>query len=142
MKHALADQPAAAVAGNLSVPNKSAHQSRRPTLLPQVIPNPPLWLRMPGLATTATFMAVLLLWEGLVHVFTIPSFLLPAPTAILESFGAVGPARWATHIWATLRVAIMGFGLAICVAIPLAMVMMRSPFLSKTLYSLLGGVFI
>ncbi len=41
------------------------------------------------------------------------------------------------HVWATLRVALMGFGLSILIAIPLAIVLVRSPFLSKTLYPLL-----
>lgn len=105
--------------------------------MPTTSQSVPLWARIPGLTTAATFLTVLLVWEAAVRLFAIPSFLLPAPSAILASFGAVGPARWATHIWATLRVAVMGFGLAICVAIPLAAVMMRSPFLSKTLYPLL-----
>lgn len=97
----------------------------------------PRWSRIPGLTTAATFLAVLLVWEGAVRAFAIPSFLLPAPSAIIGSFSAVGPARWAAHVWATLRVAMMGFGLAIIVAIPLAMVMMRSAFLARTLYPLL-----
>lgn len=109
----------------------------RPAATPTPAAVPSLWSRIPGLTTVATFLTVLLLWEGVVRAFAIPSFLLPAPSAIIGSFGAVGPARWATHVWATLRVAVMGFGLAIVVAIPLAMVMMRSAFLSKTLYPLL-----
>ena len=109
----------------------------RPAATPAPAPVPSLWSRIPGLTTAATFLTVLLVWEGAVRLLSIPSFLLPAPSAIAASFGAVGPSRWATHVWATLRVAVMGFGLAIIVAIPLAMVMMRSAFLSRTLYPLL-----
>ncbi|OWJ73871.1 ABC transporter permease [Haematobacter massiliensis] len=99
------------------------------------------WLRqigrLPGLATLATLIGTVLLWEAMVHLFTIPSYLLPAPSTILAAFPAIGAERWMQHIWSTLRVALLGFGLSIVVAIPLAVVMMRSPFLSRTLYPLL-----
>jgi NitT/TauT family transport system permease protein len=92
---------------------------------------------IPGLTTAATLISVVALWELATRAFDIPAYLLPAPSAIFQSFAAIGLERWLTHIWATLRVAILGFGLAIVVSIPLAMIMMRSAFLSKTLYPLL-----
>ncbi|MTH76885.1 ABC transporter permease [Paracoccus aestuariivivens] len=92
---------------------------------------------LPGVATGATLIGTVLLWELVARAFAIPSYLLPAPSAILNSFAAIGFERWLTHIWSTLRVAILGFGLAIAVSVPLAMVMMRSAILSKTLYPLL-----
>lgn len=92
---------------------------------------------LPGFTTAATLFGTVILWEMAVRLFTIPSFLLPAPTAILDAFAAIGFDRWVQHVWATLRVAILGFGLAIAVSVPLAMVMMRSALLSKTLYPLL-----
>ncbi|MFT3689693.1 ABC transporter permease [Paenirhodobacter sp.] len=99
------------------------------------------WLRqigrLPGLSTVATLVVVVLIWEAVVRLLAIPSFLLPAPSAIFGSFAAIPASRWALHIWATLRVALLGFGLSILVAIPLAVIMMRSPFLSRTLYPLL-----
>lgn len=137
MSQTLPDQPRASVPPAPPARTVPKRPDPRPAAKPAQTVAPSLWSRIPGLTTAATFLTVLLLWEGAVRLFAIPSFLLPAPSAILGSFGAVGPARWATHVWATLRVAVMGFGLAICVAIPLAMVMMRSPFLSKTLYPLL-----
>ncbi|TJZ94252.1 ABC transporter permease subunit [Paracoccus gahaiensis] len=137
MSQTLPDQPRASVPPAPPARTVPKRPDPRPAAKPAQTVAPSLWSRIPGLTTAATFLTVLLLWEGAVRLFAIPSFLLPAPSAILGSFGAVGPARWATHVWATLRVAVMGFGLATCVAIPLAMVMMRSPFLSKTLYPLL-----
>lgn len=104
---------------------------------PAAIPARARLARVPGLTTAATFLTVLLVWEAAVRMLAIPSYLLPAPTAILASFSAIGLDRWLTHVWATLRIAVLGFGLAICVSIPLAMVMMRSAFLTKTLYPLL-----
>ncbi|MDS9469407.1 ABC transporter permease [Paracoccus sp. MBLB3053] len=93
--------------------------------------------RLPGFATGLTLVGTILLWEAATRLFSIPSYLLPAPSAILNAFTAIGLERWLTHIWSTLRVALLGFGLAIAVSIPLAMVMMRSAILSKTLYPLL-----
>nr|WP_272835620.1 ABC transporter permease subunit [Paracoccus aestuarii] len=137
MEPAVTEQPRAATS---PVPPLRSARTRAPAPpSPPAAANarPPRLARIPGLTTAATFLTVLLVWEGAVRALAIPSFLLPAPSAIIGSFGAVGPARWATHIWATLRVAVMGFSLAILVAIPLAMVMMRSAFLSRTLYPLL-----
>jgi NitT/TauT family transport system permease protein len=91
----------------------------------------------PGLATTGSLIAVLVFWETIARGLAIPSYLLPTPSSILQSFSSIGADRWMVHIWATLRVALVGYVLSIVIAIPLAIVMMRSPFLSKTLYPLL-----
>lgn len=80
---------------------------------------------------------LLLFWEGATRLFAIPSFLLPAPSAILAAAIAVPPGIWFGHIWATLRVALMGFGLAMAVSIPLAVCLASSKFLSRTVYPLL-----
>jgi len=80
---------------------------------------------------------LLLFWEGAARLFAIPSFLLPAPSAILAAAIAVPPGIWFGHIWATLRVALMGFGLAMAVSIPLAVCLASSKFLSRTVYPLL-----
>ena len=39
-----------------------------------------------------------------------------------------------THLWATLRVALMGFVLSIVIAIPLSIGMMRSQLMNRVLY--------
>ncbi|WP_216671087.1 ABC transporter permease [Mangrovicoccus sp. HB161399] len=93
--------------------------------------------QMPGLATLLTLAGTVAFWEISVRLFAVPSYLLPAPSAILGTFGVIGWDRWATHVIATLRVALMGFGLSILIAIPLAVLMMRVQILSRTLYPLL-----
>jgi NitT/TauT family transport system permease protein len=80
---------------------------------------------------------LLLFWEGATRLFAIPSFLLPAPNDIRAAAIAVPPGIWLGHIWATLRVALMGFGLAVAVSIPLAVCLASSKFLSRTVYPLL-----
>ncbi|MQT15518.1 ABC transporter permease [Rhizobiales bacterium Sp-1] len=91
----------------------------------------------PGFAAIGAIVVVIVVWELATRLFAIPSYLVPAPSAILRSFGAIDAGHWMVHVWATLRVALMGFALSILIAIPLAIVLVRSPFLSKTIYPLL-----
>ncbi len=80
------------------------------------------------------FISLVLLWELICRVGQVPTFILPSPSAIVASFFDVDVGRWLGHLWATLRVALMGYLLSIFIAIPLAIAMMRSELLSRTLY--------
>ncbi len=80
------------------------------------------------------FVALIIVWEAGCRIGKVPTFILPSPSAIVEAFFAVDFTRWLSHLWATLRVALMGFVLSIAIAIPLAIAMMRSELLSRTLY--------
>jgi NitT/TauT family transport system permease protein len=88
-------------------------------------------------APPLAFIGLILLWEGAVRLFKIPSFLLPAPSAILQALLATPLSVWLGHIWATLRVALMGYALAIGVSVPLAVALASSRVLSRTLYPIL-----
>lgn len=90
-----------------------------------------------GLAPWLFFVALITLWEAVCRIFSLPAYVLPAPSAITEAFFNVEMSRWFTHLWATLRVALMGFVVSVLVAIPIAIAMMRSELLSRTLYPLL-----
>ena len=83
------------------------------------------------------FVGLILLWELVCRVFELPTYVLPAPSEIGKAFFDVEFSRWMMHLWATLRVALMGFALSIVISIPLAIAMMRSEFLSRTLYPML-----
>jgi NitT/TauT family transport system permease protein len=76
-------------------------------------------------------------WEGACRIFHIPSFLLLSPSAIVIAGLDVSPAQWLSNIGATLRVAVMGYILAIIVSIPLAVALVNSRFLSRTLYPII-----
>ncbi|MCF2946979.1 ABC transporter permease [Paraglaciecola aquimarina] len=89
------------------------------------------------LLPSLTLLALLPIWETAVYIFEIPNFLLPAPSEIMQAFLNVEWSRWSTHLWATLRVAILGFLMSLCISIPLAVIMVRSKFLAKTIYPLL-----
>jgi NitT/TauT family transport system permease protein len=80
---------------------------------------------------------LILVWELATWFFAIPSFLLPAPSAIVRAAFDTPLSVWGGHIWATLRVALMGYGLAIIVSVPLAIGLASSRFLSRTLYPIL-----
>jgi NitT/TauT family transport system permease protein len=88
-------------------------------------------------APPLAFVGLILVWEGAARLFTIPSFLLPAPSAILQAMLATPLSVWLGHIWATLRVALMGYALAILVSVPLAVGLASSRLLSRTLYPML-----
>ena len=80
------------------------------------------------LAPAAAFVGLIVIWEGACRLFAIPSFLLPSPSAIVRAGLEVSATQWLGHISATLRVALMG---------PLAVALVNSRFLSRTLYPIL-----
>lgn len=89
------------------------------------------------IAPAAAFVALLLLWEAAVRLLAIPSFLLPAPSVVMQAMLATPLPVWLGHIWATLRVALMGYALAIAISVPLAVALASSRLLSRTLYPIL-----
>ncbi len=94
-------------------------------------------IAMPVVLPLLTFAVILVLWESATRVFAIPSFILPAPTRIIEGFSAVPPARWGAHVWATLRVALIGYLVAIVVSLPIAVGLAKSRLMSRAFYPLL-----
>ncbi len=89
------------------------------------------------LAPATAFVALIVVWEGACRLFHIPSFLLPSPSAIVAAGLEVSAMQWLTNISATLRVALMGYVVAIAVSIPLAVALANSRLLSRTLYPIL-----
>lgn len=94
-------------------------------------------LHAPALLPAATFLAILIVWELACRLFAIPSFILPSPTRIVDGFGSIQITRWLDHIWATLRVAMIGYFVSIAVAIPIAVMLTRSAMLSRALYPII-----
>ncbi len=88
-------------------------------------------------APLLAFIALLLVWEIGCRVFKVPAFLVPTPLAIIEGAREQSFYVWLTQTWATLRVALMGYALAIVISIPLAMAFASSKLLSRTLYPLI-----
>lgn len=95
-----------------------------------------LWVlqQMNRFAPALFFIALVCLWEVACVLGDVPNYILPSPSAIISAFFNVEFSRWMTHLWATLRVALMGFALSIAIALPLSICMIRSQLLNRILY--------
>jgi NitT/TauT family transport system permease protein len=123
----------------MSSPPISAAASSQPPPQREALTSPGMAIqaRLNRWAPFISFAVLIAAWEGAAQLFEVPSYLLPAPSAIVKAAGDTSPVVWAGHIWATLRVALMGYALAILVSVPLAMVLASSRLLSRTIYPLL-----
>ncbi|PVB60484.1 ABC transporter permease [Labrenzia sp. 011] len=113
-------------------------EASRPT--PSVQPRLPLGerlLRTPVVLPLVTFLLLLVLWESCTRLFSVPSYILPSPSRIVLGFESVSAGRWAEHIWATLRVALLGYLVSFAVSLPIAVGLAKSRLLSGALYPLL-----
>ncbi|WP_163269518.1 ABC transporter permease [Chelativorans alearense] len=94
-------------------------------------------LHAPGLLPATTFILLLLVWEASCRLFEIPTFVLPAPSRILGGFDSIAVTRWVDHVWATLRVALIGYIASIAIALPIAVLLARSEIMSRAIYPIL-----
>jgi NitT/TauT family transport system permease protein len=85
---------------------------------------------------TVTLLALVVLWEVLARWSGIPSWLLPAPSAIGEAM-VDWRSELTVHFMVTLYEVLVGFALSIVVSIPLAVAVVYSPFLQNTIYPIL-----
>ncbi|TNC08341.1 ABC transporter permease [Methylobacterium terricola] len=91
------------------------------------------------LLTPAVYAVCLIAWEGLVHGFAIPSWLLPAPSQIMAAALAWGP-ELAANAFVTLRETLAGFLLALALSLPLAGLIAFNALARRSLYPLLLGL--
>jgi NitT/TauT family transport system permease protein len=89
-----------------------------------------------ALVPAVTLVAALLLWEGATRAFSIPRFIMPAPSAILSE-GWAWRYRFIEHSWVTLYETLGGFALSIAVGVPLAVLIVYSPLLRGAIYPLI-----
>ncbi|UHS57287.1 ABC transporter permease [Agrobacterium vaccinii] len=77
--------------------------------------------------------AIIVLWEGMVRGFAIPSILLPAPSAIfLRLIGSI-PILWADFRQTFLKAVLTGYVLGCSLGFAVAIIIDRSPFLQRGL---------
>lgn len=96
------------------------------------------WLDAPAVLPVGTFVLVVAFWEIACHLFAIPTYMLPAPSRILTTgFSEITALRWLDHVWATLRVALLGYIISIAISLPIAIVLTKSKMLSRALYPIL-----
>jgi len=77
------------------------------------------------LAPLAGILAFLLVWEAAVRAFKVPAYLLPPPSGIAVTFVAEFRSL-AFHGWVTFYEMVLGFALAVIVALPLAIAITSS----------------
>lgn len=111
-------------------------ESDAPTAAPS-LPLSERLIRTPSLLPLLTFLILIAIWETGTRALEVPSFILPAPSRILGGFEAIPATRWLEHVWATLRVALMGYGVAILISLPIAIGLAKSRLLSRAFYPLL-----
>jgi len=93
------------------------------------------WLKE-SITPILTFCALLMLWEIATAYFKIPGWLLPAPSAIAVAFVDWWSDLW-VHTLVTLYETLVGFALSIVLAVPLAVAVVYSPILRKSIYPIL-----
>lgn len=86
----------------------------------------------PGL----TMLVLLALWEASIVMFKIPEYLVPAPSQIVLEMIAERDALW-THTLVTTTEVLAGFALSVAIGVPLAVLIVYSPFFESTIYPLL-----
>lgn len=80
----------------------------------------------------SVFIAVLLLWQFEATNNIVPQFLLPSPSSVLaEFFGS--NVNWPLEIFTTLKEALVGFFVGGLAGLALAVLVVESPFLRRTL---------
>lgn len=94
-----------------------------------------VWLarRVPALVPVVFGLAVLVLWEGIVRALRVPEVILPAPTVIAGAIGANLPTLWADFSQTILKGALGGWAMGCGAALVVAVLVDRSPFLTRGL---------
>jgi NitT/TauT family transport system permease protein len=81
-------------------------------------------------------LAVLAGWEAVVHLFSIPRFLLPGPSSVLARMAAA-PDFLAVQALVTTRETLEGFACGVVVGVVLAVLIVHSRLVEDTLYPIL-----
>lgn len=84
----------------------------------------------------AVLAAIVLVWEASVHAFSIPVYLLPAPSVIWRDCVAIA-GNIAGHTWATLVTIMLGFVASIAVSLPVAVLLTSSAAVANAIYPIL-----
>lgn len=93
--------------------------------------------RAPGVAPFLMIVGIIVIWDLVTRIFTIPAFLLPPPGAVLEAGVQNANLLW-RHGLITLTETLVGFALSTVVGI-LAVVMIAWPAAGRALFPILVG---
>ena len=85
----------------------------------------------------AALVVFVLLWELACRTFSIPAYLVPAPSRDLGRYMEARRANVGMHTLATTQTMLLGFFASLIVSLPLAVLLTSSPLIANTLYPLL-----
>lgn len=91
------------------------------------------------LTALGVLVAVFLAWELAVRAFAIKPIILPPPSAVFAELFS-DPLWYLRHAWYTLVVTLGGFALAVVLGVALAVAIVESRLLEKTIYALIVGL--
>lgn len=77
--------------------------------------------------------AVLVLWEGVVRAFGVPEVILPAPSVVAAAFAANLGLLWSDFVQTIVKGALSGYAMGCGAALAVAVLIDRSPFLTRGL---------
>ena len=90
------------------------------------------WLRLNGIII-AVYVAAFFLWQILVKLFSVPTWILPSPFEIIQTI-VDHPHQLAMHTWVTFKEVVIGFLLGTAVSIPLGVLLVYSRILERIIY--------
>ena len=93
-------------------------------------------LSLPGATPAAVILATLIFWEGAVWLLKPPPFVLPPPSSIAVEL-ATNPWLYVEQSFHTLLNTVIAFGLAVLIGVGLAIAIVYSRFVERTVYTLL-----
>src|SRR3989440_2659836 len=123
-------QPAGSVSSSsaLSAPRSTEPQIAEPRPLPA-------WF-VEVVLPIAAIAALFLVWEAACQFFAVPSYIIPAPSAIWKETTAL-PGNVAWHTLVTTKTVLLGFLVSVLVSLPLAVLLTSSPLVAAAVYPLL-----
>lgn len=83
-----------------------------------------------------TLFVFLILWQLIVMAFDIPKFIIPAPLDVVRKGIDYAP-KISVNYWSTLRSALLGYALAVAIAVPGSLIIAYSVFAERTVYPVL-----
>lgn len=92
-----------------------------------------------GALAAGFLLLVFAAWEIFVRAFKVKAIILPAPSAVFAEFFSA-PGWYMNHAWYTLLVTLGGFVLAVVVGVALAVLIVESALLEKSIYALIVGL--
>jgi NitT/TauT family transport system permease protein len=84
----------------------------------------------------AAIAALFAVWEAICQLFAVPSYIIPAPSAIWKETSA-NPGNVAWHTLVTGKTVLLGFIVSVLVSLPLAVLLTSSPLIAAAVYPLL-----